>query len=149
MEIYSLLHQIHCWMQPQEYSHKRVVSCDFSETRSSKVKSILKSMEIKSFFFKSFVSTLNSISVVCGSGLKNWPTFSSLDMIYSKNPQNFNMDEFSWRNWFDISFWFTRNAVAFESTTKFHFSTSYDLETAKLPSQGPFKKMRTFLCFRL
>lgn len=32
---------------------------------------------------------------------KNLPTVSSLDVIYSENAQNFNMDIFFWQNEFD------------------------------------------------
>ena len=33
---------------------------------------------------------------------KNWPTFSSLEPVYSKNSQNFNVDKFFLKNFFDI-----------------------------------------------
>ena len=36
--------------------------------------------------------------------LKKWPTFSNLDALYSNNPQNLNMDSFSWKNSFDVVF---------------------------------------------
>ena len=33
---------------------------------------------------------------------KNWPTFSSVDIIYSKNPPSFNVDSLFWHSSFDI-----------------------------------------------
>lgn len=43
------------------------------------------------------------------------------------------MDSISWQHSFDIVVFFvTRNVVAFESRSNFHFSTIYDLNTAKL-----------------
>ena len=81
-----------------------------------------------------------------GDGLKlekNWPTISILDMVYSKNPKTLigmvSLKKF---------FWYSpglRNVVAFESTTKFPFSTSYDLKTAKIPWQWTFKCLFTQL----
>ena len=52
--------------------------------------------------------------------------------------QNFNMDaKVIWRK---LSFWFIRNVGAFESSIKFRrISISYELKTAKLPWQCPFK----------
>ena len=35
---------------------------------------------------------------------KNWSTFSSLDAIHFKNPNNFNADSFSWQNSFHVLF---------------------------------------------
>ena len=58
--------------------------------------------------------------------------FSSLDALHSQNTQAFTMESFSWKSSFDIFFFFIRNDVAFESSTEFQFSTSYDLKIAKL-----------------
>lgn len=65
---------------------------------------------------------------------KDW-SLKNLDKVYSKRLQNFNMDGFSWyNNSFDFNF---LNVVAFESSYKFHFSTSHDLNAANHDSAFP------------
>ena len=63
---------------------------------------------------------------------KKLATFSRLHVIHSKNSPNVKMDNFSRQNSLDFAFCFIRNVESFETTTKFGFSTSYDLKTAKL-----------------
>lgn len=89
-------------------------------------------MEIKNFFYKSFVGALNSVSVVYSSGWQNCrPIFSSLGMTMSKI---LIWMSFFWQNWFDISFWFMQGML-------FRFSSiSHDLETTKLLSKCPCKR---------
>ena len=48
--------------------------------------------------------------------------FSRLNAIYFKNPQN--SDFFSWRNSFEIAFWFIRKVESFQLSTKFRFLTT-------------------------
>ena len=52
--------------------------------------------------------------------------------MYAENPRNFNMGRFSWPNHLILPFCLIRRLVAFKSSTKFLFSTSCDLNTAKL-----------------
>lgn len=60
--------------------------------------------------------------------------------VLFKNPQIFKVDSFSSQN----SFWFIRT-VASESSTKFRFSTSNDLTTARILWQCPFNNKLTGL----
>ena len=53
-----------------------------------------------------------------------------------KKSQKLNMDSFYRENWFNISFWFRRDAVAFESnTTEVSFLNQLWPQKAKLPRQ--------------
>ena len=53
-----------------------------------------------------------------------------------KKSQKLNMDSFYRENWFNISFWFRRDAVAFESnTTEVSFLNQLWPTEAKLPRQ--------------
>ena len=52
--------------------------------------------------------------------------------MYAKSPRNLNMDRFSRPNHLILPLCLIRKFVAFKSSTKFLFSTSYDLNTAKL-----------------
>lgn len=111
---------------------------------SSGAKNALKSMEIKTNARASFTITLlvhwiQLLSLTAqnskdGKGLKpgTWPTFSSFDAIYSKNSQRFKVDSFSCQNSVQVVFLGYENVVGFELSTKFRFSTSSDLQTAKL-----------------
>ena len=56
--------------------------------------------------------------------------FSSLNAIYFKNPQN--SDFFSWRNSFENVFLVYRKVESFQSSTKFRFLTTYDLNTTQV-----------------
>lgn len=57
----------------------------------------------------------------------------NLDKVYSKNLQNFNMDDFSWYVSIKFCILFLLNWV-----TSFIFSTSYDLNTYSKRWQCPF-----------
>lgn len=52
--------------------------------------------------------------------------------MYARSPRNLNMDRFSWPNHLILPLCLIRKFVAFKSSTKFFFSTSYNLNTAKL-----------------
>ena len=74
-----------------------------------------------------------------GKRIRNWKklaTFSCLDVVNSKNSPNVNRDNFSRQNSLDFAFLvlnqIIRNVECFETSTKFGFSTIYDLKTAKL-----------------
>ena len=77
----------------------------------------------KSFFL--FVKGAVSLHLI-GTSL-------AINMLYKTNGNK----SFSQQNSFEIVFWVVKNVVAFKSSTKFRFSTSYDL-TATLPWQCPF-----------
>lgn len=71
---------------------------------------------------------------------------SSLDAIYfQKIPKILTWIALPCKIHFIFSFLAIRNAVTFEPSTKFRFSTNNDLKTAKLPQQFFFKLKVPFL----
>ena len=110
--------------------------CHAFEWNSSRVKTLNKIIKNKNsfwnFFYKNFVSSLNSIFVFCSSGWKRIETWKkSPEVLICAIPGKISLI---------FSFQFVRNVVAFESSTKFYFcfSTTYDLKTVKQPWQCPF-----------
>ena len=104
-------------------------------------------MGAKVSFTRFFVSSMKSIFVICNLGCREckrietwkiWQTFSS----DQKSPTCFTWMAFLGKIHLMLSFWFLNNAVAFESRTRFRFSTSYDIKTTKLQYQCPFKKLK-------
>ena len=89
----------------------------------------LKKKTLNFSFFK--ILTLNSIFVSYSSAWRGLEiiTISSLEAIYSGNPQNFSINVYS----FPLQHFVQKNVAAFGSNTKFWFLTSYDLQTTKLP----------------
>ena len=86
-----------------------------------------------------FVSTLNLNVVILDQNgedengveiVKKLPTFSRLDVMYSKSSRSVKMDNFPGKISLILPFWFLRNVEYFETSTKFGFSTSDDLKTA-------------------
>ena len=86
--------------------------------------------------------TLNWAFVICT--FKNCRHVKKLGNVFSFG-QNFHMDSFSRKKFIlDIAFFFLlmRNAVAFESTAKFCFSSCYDQNTGKLSRHYSLHKQR-------
>ena len=104
-----------------------------------------------------FVTILNSNFVVFRSEWPGWrrsrncktmPTFSCLDVMYPKVPQVLKWIGFPRKIPLILPFWFLRNVEYFETSTKFGFSTSDDLETAKLQRHCLFNFPRTMFQLR-
>ena len=106
-------------------------------------KNAFKLKEIKtdaSFFDETFVSTLNSIFAIYIAGWRGWKRTEtlnckrfSLDVIYSKIPKILKWIAFP----FDIVLFPFKECVAFESSTKIRFWTSYDPKPAQLSWRCP------------